>query len=254
MTISLGILGTYETGLFNKGAALASAHDPLSQRLFVVNGSTKAIDVLSLSDPDAPFLLFSIDVTPFGSRPSSVAVSSTGTVAVAVNGPTPQAAGTVALFDVTGNLLGTAQVGATPRSLTFTPDGNRLLVANAGEPSSNYAVDPVGSVSIVDLANGPGAATVQSVGFAAFDPQQASLTASGVRIVGPGATVSQDLEPESITISDDALKAYITLQENNAVAVLDLATATITEILPLGTKDHSLPGNEIDPSNDGEVN
>jgi YVTN family beta-propeller protein len=77
----------------------------------------------------------------------------------------------------------------------------------------------------------------------------------GVRVFGPGATVAQDLEPEYITVSADSTTAYVTLQENNAVAVVDVATATVTAIRPLGTKDHSVAGAGLDPSDeDGGTN
>ena len=255
MTIRLGRLGTYDASDFNSNAALASTYEAESQRLFVVNAEEDAVDVLSLSDPRDPFLLFSIDVSSFGSAPAAIAVSPTeDIIAVAITGTTPQAPGTVALFDATGTLLSSRPVGATPRSLAFTPDGQRLLVANAGEPNSSYTVDPGGSISIIDLSNGPAAATVQARGFGTFQPQRAALIADGVRLFGPNASVAQDLEPEAIAIAEDGLTAYIALQENNAVAVLDLMTNVITEIRPLGTQDYRLPGNALDPSDDGEIN
>ncbi|MGF1515388.1 MAG: choice-of-anchor I family protein, partial [Elainellaceae cyanobacterium] len=255
MTIKLNTLGTYATGVFNDDAAAVSVYEPASQRLLVVNQSTQAIDVVSLSDPADPFLLFSIDAAAFGAVPNSIAVSSTGLIAAAIEGATPQAPGTVAFFDNLGTPLGTVPVGATPSMLTFTPDGSRLLVANSGEPTDDYTLDPGGSISIIDLTAGPQAATLQEAGFGAFNDQREALIASGVRIFGPNALVAQDLEPESITISEDALTAYITLQENNALAVLDIATATVTDILPLGTQDHSIAGNEADLSDlDGAIN
>ena len=68
-------------------------------------------------------------------------------------------------------------------------------------------------------------------------------------------TVAQDLEPEFVAFSADGGTAYATLQENNAVAVIDLATAEVTEVFGLGFKDYSLPGNEIDASDkDDRVN
>jgi len=64
----------------------------------------------------------------------------------------------------------------------------------------------------------------------------------------PGATAAQDLEPEYIAVSPDSTTAWVTLQENNARAVVDIASATVTSLVPLGTKDHSLPRNALDPS------
>lgn len=49
-------------------------------------------------------------------------------------------------------------------------------------------------------------------------------------------------------MSDDSSTAYITLQENNGIAVVDIASQQITEILPLGTKDFNESTNKIDVS------
>jgi hypothetical protein len=85
---------------------------------------------------------------------------------------------------------------------------------------------------------------VRTADFRAFSKE--ALVAQGVRVFGPGATAAQDLEPEYITV--EGRTAWVTLQEANAVAVLDLPTATITDIVSLGLKDHSIPGNGLDPS------
>jgi hypothetical protein len=159
--------------------------------------------------------------------------------------------------------LGSVDVGATPDNIVFTADGKKLLVANEGEPNSyNRAtsVDPEGSISIIDLSSGPANATVQTAGFTAFNGQMAALKAEGVRIFGPNATVAQDLEPEYIAIAPGGATAYVTLQEANAIAVLDIASATVTDILALGLKNHSLAGNGLDasdrdgPSNSAAIN
>jgi hypothetical protein len=81
----------------------------------------------------------------------------------------------------------------------------------------------------------------------------AALRSAGVRIYGPGATVAQDLEPEYITISADSSTAYVTLQENNAIATIDIASKTVTSIKPLGFKDHSLAGMGMDVSDEDGV-
>jgi hypothetical protein len=140
--------------------------------------------------------------------------------------------------------------------VTFTDDGDYLLVANEGEPNSYGAADsvnPEGSVTIIDLRRGPKHARVSTASFAQFDSQIDALRAQGVRIYGPGATVSQDLEPEYITTRGRT--AWVTLQEANALAVIDIPSATVTRIVPLGTKDHRLAGNGLDASDrDGGIN
>ena len=88
--------------------------------------------------------------------------------------------------------------------LTFSPDGKTVLVANEGEPNSynqTDSVDPVGSVSLIDISKGVAAATVRTAGFEGFNSAIEDLRAKGVRIYGPNATVAQDLEPEYITLS-----------------------------------------------------
>lgn len=150
--------------------------------------------------------------------------------------------GVVATFDTSGNQTGEFLVGNLPDSLTFTPDGSKIVVANEGEPTE-VNTDPAGSISIIDLGTGQ----VVTLGFEAFDGQEDSLREQGVRIF-PGRAASLDLEPEYVTASPDGSKAYISLQEANAYATVDLATNTLTGITSFGTVDHSQEGSGIDPS------
>jgi hypothetical protein len=69
-----------------------------------------------------------------------------------------------------------------------------------------------------------------------------------IRIFGPTATVAQDLEPEYIAVSEDNTTAFVTLQEGNAFAVVDISSATVTGLKGLGFKNHNLPGNGLDAS------
>jgi hypothetical protein len=249
-------------------SAEITAYDPLSKRLFVVNGALASVDVLDLSNPAAPTLIGSIAASSIGAglaAINSVAVFN-GVVALAIEASPKTSDGVVAWVRASDlTVLGTDTVGALPDMLTFTPDGSHLLVANEGEPDSYNqvgSIDPVGSVSVIALAGvAPNATaatltrTVHSAGFASFDAQIAALRAAGVRIYGPNATVSQDLEPEYITVSSDSKTAYVTLQENNAIATVDIATRTVTAIKPLGFKDHSLAGMGMDASDeDGGTN
>lgn len=253
MSINLSALGT-----FTGSGAEISAFDPITQRTFVVAG-TSQLEVLDTSNPGNPTLFGTIDVSRFGIA-NSVAVKN-GVVAVAVESSNKQAPGTVAFYDLDGNFLNAVTVGSLPDMLTFTPDGKRILVANEGEPSSYNqpnSVDPEGSVSIIDISNGVlnlSQSNVTTADFTGFNSQKSELVASGVRIFGPNATVAQDIEPEYITVSQDSKTAWITLQENNAIAILDLQTGQITDIQPLGYKNHNLAGNGLDASDrDGGIN
>lgn len=238
MAISLTSLGTYASP--STGSEI-SAFDPLTQRTFIVSG-TQFLDILDTSNPASPRLFRSLDTSAIGTA-NSIAINQ-GVVAVALENANKQAPGSVAFYDVDGNLLNTVTVGALPDMLTFTPDGKNVLVANEGEPNSYNqpdSVDPEGSVSIIDLSNGVFQATVRTADFTAFNSQREALVAQGVRIFGPNATVAQDLEPEYITVSSDSRTAWIALQENNAIAILDIPTATITDLRALGFKNHNQP-------------
>ncbi len=134
--------------------------------------------------------------------------------------------------------------------ITFSPDGQTVLVANEGEPNSDYDNDPEGSVTLVDISGGVGSATITNIGFTDFNvggPRHGELP-TAVRIYGPNATVAQDIEPEYIAVSPDSSTAYVTLQENNALAIIDIDTAYITAIVAPGFKNHELGGAGLDAS------
>jgi DNA-binding beta-propeller fold protein YncE len=236
----------------NPFGAEIPAYDPATRRLFVVSPNNR-LDVIDISNPSSPLILPSIDLSLYGGGVNSVAVKN-GIVAAAVEANPKTTNGQVVFFDTSGFFQRQVTVGALPDMLTFSPDGTKVLVANEGEPNSYGepdSVDPEGSISIIDVLTG----NVQTADFTGFNGQIQTLRNSGVRIFGPGATVAQDLEPEYIALSSDGATAWVTLQENNAVAIVDVATARVTQILPLGLKDHSLPGNRLDASDrDNAIN
>jgi 2',3'-cyclic-nucleotide 2'-phosphodiesterase/3'-nucleotidase/5'-nucleotidase len=253
-------VGTYATGLFDdKGAQILNYH-AASSRLFITNAGDETIDVVSIQDVNNPQLLFKI---PLDRAPLSVGVHPyRELIAVAVEGEETTDCGTVEFYTIDGEYLGSMVVGPLPDMLTWTKDGRKVLVANEGEPTNtDYEpeggefVDPNGSVSIITL--GPGKslrqkiqnATVVEVGFEEFNDKKQDLLDKGVRIYGPGATVAQDLEPEYITLSNGNRFAYVTLQENNAIAKIDVVKAEVVDIFSVGYKDHSLEGNGLDASN-----
>ncbi|SHK83272.1 hypothetical protein SAMN05216369_3320 [Marinobacter antarcticus] len=250
--IELNVLGTYNSGTFDESAAEIVAHDAINQRLFVINANDSSVDVLDINDPEMPTKLSTIDASAEGASANSVAVYG-NLVAVAIEATVKQDNGKVVFYNTTDlNKVGEVTVGALPDMVTFTRGGQKVLVANEGEPSDDYSNDPEGSVSIIDISNGVASATVTTAGFTAFNADQANLEAAGLRVFGPNATLAQDMEPEYIAVSIDNTKAWVTLQENNAVAELDIAAGEISAIVPLRFKNHGLIGNELDASNDDD--
>jgi len=252
--IRLQAIGTHSAGIFNDSAAEIGAYDPATRRFFGTNFSTDTVVILDLTNPAAPTAIGGIALS---GNPNSVAVCD-GVVAVAVQNAIITNPGTVQFFDTTGSPLSTVTVGALPDMVTFTPNCRRLLVANEGEPSGG--VDPEGSISIVDMTVGAvnlTNANVATAGFTAFNNATLDPT---VRIIGPGpgysagTTVAQDLEPEYIAVSHDSETAWVTLQENNALAVVDIKSATVTKLAGLGFKDHSVAGRGLDASDTDGAN
>lgn len=239
-TTPTGALTFDVRGSLALAGAEISAFDPGSDRLYVT--SSGGLQVVDLSDPSAPSLITTINFTSLGyatTDVTSVAIKG-GIVAVALPASPKSNPGTVIFLDAaTGAKLGDATVGALPDMVTFTPDGTKVLVANEGEylDSNGGPGTAEGSVSIIDLSGGfGGPLPVTTAGFGAFDAD--ALRAEGVRVFF-GQTAALDLEPEYIAVSADGAKAMVTLQENNAVGLLDIATGTFTDVVALGTKDFS---------------
>lgn len=242
--ISLAPVGTYQTRIFDQGASEIIEYDPDTRRLFVVNAAAPGVDVLDAADPSNPRKIAFIDAAALGGIVNSVDVKG-GLLAVAVEARIKTNPGLAAFYRTdTLELLGTAPTGALPDMITFSPNGRFALTANEGEPNASYTIDPEGSVTVVDITT----RVATTLGFSALNGFEQQLRAFGVRVYGPGASAAQDFEPEFIAVSDDSREAYITLQENNAIVVLDLQRLQFTRLLPLGYKDHMRPGYGLDAS------
>jgi hypothetical protein len=235
------------------GSAEITAYDPVSRRLFSTNITQNTLDIVDLTDPVFPVPVSSVDMSAYGGGINSVDVHD-GVVAAAVQGNTTAENGKVVFFDTNGNFVNSVNVGNLPDMVVFTSDGSRVLTANEGEPSTDYSIDPLGSVSVVDLGAGAASisdADVTTITFESFDSQIDDLRAAGVRIFGPNATVGSDLEPEYICVSPDGKTALVSLQENNALAIIDLENLVVSEIRPLGYKNHNSLSGLLDASDRG---
>ncbi len=254
-TFGMEQLGRFDGAVL--GAAEITAFDAASKRLFVVNGASGTVDVLDLSDPANPRSVGSISVAAFGGGVNSVAVHD-GLVALAIEATPKTNPGTIAFYNAADlRLLNSVTVGAQPDMVSFSPDGRYVLAALEGEPNSYGlpdSVDPEGGIAVITVNRG-GTPTLATADFRAWIGRESELRAQGIRIYGPGANAAQDLEPEYIAISDDSRTAWVTLQENNAVATVDIATARVTEIKSLGWKNHNVAGAGLDASDeDGGTN
>ncbi|CAH7263585.1 Alkaline phosphatase [Vibrio chagasii] len=229
---------------FDTSAAEIVSYDSCTDKLYVVNAQAQKVDVLSMNADSSPSSEGSIDLqsaaTASGINIGAANSVSThqGLVAVAIENADKQQNGIIALYrSDTLELITTYTAGALPDMVSFSKDGRYIASANEGEPNADYSIDPEGSVTLVDLANGPMQAKVTQINFKAFNqgqPRHQELT-DKVRISAPDATVAQDLEPEYLTFADNG-KLYVALQENNALAAIDVATAEVDAILGLGGK------------------
>lgn len=257
-TITMEFVGRAVSGRGLSGSEI-SAFDPSSKRLFVTNGATNQIDVFDISNPSTPTLLRRVDLAAFGVTGVQSVATRNGLVATGASmGGNNQAPGRVFLMDTIGNIDPRApqgiEVGSLPDSVHFSPNGRFILSANEGEPRDYCltngelptSTDPYGSVSIIDTSLKTLSAT--TLDFSNFNTRANEIRSAGARIYGPGATVAQDLEPEYIAISSNSQTAFVTLQENNAVAEIDLASKKIVRLMGLGYKDHSISGLGLDPS------
>jgi hypothetical protein len=228
------------------GAAEITTFDPDTKRLFAVNnGTTNKIDVINVADPAAISIIHSISMAPYGGYVNSVDVNK-GKLAAAIESVNKQDPGKVVVFNTTTYAEEKViTVGALPDMVTYSPDGKFILTANEGEPSADYSNDPDGSVSIISVDNNY---AVTTINFSSFASQQTALAAKGLRISGLNKNFLKDIEPEYITVSSDSKTAWVTLQEANAIATIDLASKTFTNILPLGFKDFNTAANGIDVS------
>ncbi|NDI99757.1 T9SS type A sorting domain-containing protein [Flavobacterium sp. LaA7.5] len=252
-SIELQYVGSFDPSGAGTSTCEIVVYDAESEKLFTTSAVAGFLDIIDFSNPEAPSVVNSIDMSSYGGI-TSVAVNN-GVVAVASPNDNEVLDGSVVFFDTDGTFISQVAVGVLPDNISFTPDGTKVITANEGQPNADYSVDPEGSVSVIDMTNGAASLTnadVTTIDFTAYNAEEATLIASGVRKLYAASTMAQDFEPEYVAVSADSQKAWVTLQENNAIAEIDLTNNTITDIWALGTKDMSLPGNGFDISDNND--
>jgi len=157
--------------------------------------------------------------------------------------------GQIAFYDIsTANptFIKNVEVGYLPDMVAFSPDSTKVVVANEGEPSDDYLIDPEGSISIINITNGEIADSEINLGFSSYNTMQTELETQGTMFPNPSGqtikgvtintSVAMDLEPEYVAISEDSKTAFVSIQENNALAIVDLTTNTLNSVKGLGFK------------------
>ncbi|QYK07437.1 choice-of-anchor I family protein [Shewanella mangrovisoli] len=278
--VTAELIGRHQTGVYGLSAAEIVEYHSASQRIFVVNARSGKVDTIdahllgNATTATAPLALNNLDKLGELDVAKDVGLSFMGSVnsvsisgnllAAAIErgdaaGNKTQANGYVAFYQLNGNdtpqYLSAVEVGALPDNVVFSHDGKTVLVANEGEPNQDYSLDPEGSVAIIAIADGKPAAMATLVTFTEFNQGNARYNeiTKDIKINGPMATVAQDLEPEYISVSPDNSRAFVSLQENNAIAVIDIVNAKVAKILPLGLKDYGLDVNKIDASDKDDM-
>ncbi|MFB2780105.1 choice-of-anchor I family protein [Shewanella mangrovisoli] len=278
--VTAELVGRHQAGVYGLSAAEIVEYHSASERIFVVNARSGKVDIIdahllgNATTATAPLALNNLDKLGELDVAKDVGLSFMGSVnsvsisgnllAAAIErgdaaGNKTQANGYVAFYQLNGNdtpqYLSAVEVGALPDNVVFSHDGKTVLVANEGEPNQDYSVDPEGSVAIIAIADGKPAATATLVTFTEFNEGNARYNeiTKDIKINGPMASVAQDLEPEYISVSPDNSRAFVSLQENNAIAVIDIANAKVAKILPLGLKDYGLDVNKIDASDKDDM-
>lgn len=270
----LALVATYDTGR-ETGAEIVSVHTPTS-RLIVVNSAHGELDVVDLSDPKAPRRI-ARHVVPrqAAEHLTSAAVHPSGAYVLAVvqNEAHDVPGRLIALRLADGKVLGAHAIGVGPDDVSIAPDGRTAVVANEAEgytwdsKTARYTSAP-GTIAIVDLSRGPACATVKRLALPDLTGHPGVTQAADGRFLersvdrdGNGTIEGEEkdilipldatpphLEPEYVTYAPDSRHAYVTLQENNAIAVVDPVAGRLVRVIGLGVTDHA-----ADRKDDGQI-
>jgi Secretion system C-terminal sorting domain len=246
----LDSISTFQNGASGSNSAEIVAHDPATQRLYIANSIGAKLDIVNFAVPTNPTLITSINISAYGNI-NSVAVRDSIVALAIENSVNPQDSGKVVFLNYNGVFISQVKVGAMPDMITFNHAGTKVITACEGEPNTTYTNDPDGSVCVVNIAAGPASVTqsnVTFITFTSFNGQEAALRSQGIRIYGVSGIASKDFEPEYVTIADNDSVCWVTLQENNAIAKIDLIGNTVTQLMPLGYKNYMTGPSLLDAS------
>jgi hypothetical protein len=195
--------------------------------LVYTDAETGKVGFVDITDPHDPQPLgLSADL---GGEPTSVDILGNVFALVGVNTSPSFVApsGMLAVLDVgTQGIVTTLDLGGQPDSLKISPDRQFAAVVIENERDEDLGdgglpQSPPGKLVVVDIT----------------DPDPAAWQATDVPLVGlAGCYENSDPEPEFVDINDHN-QAAVSLQENNCIAIVDLASGTVENSFSAGTVD-----------------
>jgi DNA-binding beta-propeller fold protein YncE len=208
-----------------------------------------AVELFDLADPAAPRSLgVHALALEKGEGLTSLALPPSGAWFVAVaKAEDPRARGRLlvcALED--GRVLASFETGVGPDCVALDPSGRAALVANEAEEFAEVGdqlVSEPGSLTLVRIAEDPTRSEVREIplrepALAPTDGRLLERKVGRTREIPLGAG-PEFLEPEVVAFLPGAERALVTLQENNEVALLDLAAGAVLRRFPLGHTRHA---------------
>jgi hypothetical protein len=191
--------------------------------LIYTDGASEQVGYVDISDPSRPQ---AAGVTRVAGEPTSLAVAGDYAL-VAVNTSTSYTApsGQLSVVEIASQaLVADIDLGGQPDAVAVSPDGRYAAVAIENERDEDLGDGappqlPAGRLVIVDLIGPPDAWDIRAV----------SLTGLAERF-------PDDPEPEYVDINRDNL-AVVTLQENNHVVLVDLASGEVVGDFSAGRVD-----------------
>ncbi|SDM86630.1 choice-of-anchor I family protein [Bacillus sp. OK048] len=262
-TLDIKKIAGYSIGQTNKDGGVAEIvkYNADNQKFYVINGFGQTLDIVSLkglisSDTEQQLqketsiniaAAVNTDSFTYGDLTSIEINTSNDTIVAAVQDVDYTKNGKIVVMNYDGDIKKTYDAGVQPDMVKLTPDAKYILSANEAEPRGGLeGVDPEGSVTIVEVETG-------IVTQVKFTDETVIADDVHIRKNGSKADAVTDLEPEFIAVSNDSTKAFVTLQENNAIATIDIKAGKVLSVKSLGYKDHSLVGNELDAARNGKI-
>lgn len=262
-TLDISKIAGYDVGVKDEDGGVAEIvkFNSDNNKFYLINGKMQTIDIVSLDglkDEEGQVLKKEKSVNIADSVNSSNFIYGDLTsidinikediVVATVQNQDYKKSGKIVVMDYEGNVLEMFDAGIQPDNVKISNDGKYILSADEGEPregKSSKDWDPEGSVTIVNYET-------KETKTVKFDDQSKIDKDVCIRNKEGGAVL--DLEPEYIALSHDESKGYISLQENNAIATIDIKGGALVSVKSLGFKDNSIKGNEIDAGRDGIIN